>query len=180
MQGVPIQAMLRVAPSRPRLLPSSVVMTEPSNVVQLSSGPHWRVLIAHQRSDVRHALRTLIETENVAIVEVSDGEAALAELECKRFDVLVLELDLPIKDGVTVMQLHRVLLAHERIPVEAPAIIFTLPPEVRGNAALTDHLRTLGAAALIDDAPRGEVAGVVEALLQARVVERSAGKPAAA
>jgi CheY-like chemotaxis protein len=152
----------------------------PANVVELPAGPRWRVLIAHQRSDVRHALRTLIEAENVAIAEAADGEAALAELERARFDLLVLELDLPVKDGVAVMQMHRVLLAHERIRVEPPEVIFTLAPEVRGNAALTDHLLTLGVAGFADDEPRREVASLVEATLRARAAQRLASKPAAA
>lgn len=139
-----------------------------SNVVQLSTGPHWRVLVAHRRADVRHVLRTLIEADHVAIVEAADGDAAFEELERARYDLLVLELDLPGKDGVTLMQLHRVLLMHERLPVPAPAIVFTLPPEVRGNVTLTDHLRSLGADACIDDEPRSDAAAVFESLLQAR------------
>lgn len=151
-----------------------------SNVIQLPSGPRWRVLIAHQRTEVRHALRTLIEAENVAVVEVADGEAALAALESIQFDLLVLELDLPLKDGISVMQLHRVLLAHERFSFKPPAVIFTLAPEVRSNATLTDHLQTLGAAGIIDDAPRGEVANLVQEILQARAAQPGAGKPAVA
>lgn len=139
-----------------------------SNVVQLPAGPHWRVLVAHRRADVRHVLRTLIEADHVAIVEAADGDAAFEELERARFDVLVLELDLPGKDGVTLMQLHRVLLMHERVPAPPPAIVFTLPPEVRGNVTLTDHLRSLGADACIDDEPRGDAAAIIDALLQAR------------
>lgn len=152
----------------------------PSNVIQLPTGPRWRVLIGHRRSEVRHVLRTLIETDSIAVVEAADGERALAELEYVRFDLLVLELDLPSKDGVTVMQLHRLLLAHESIRVEPPAVILTLAAEVRGNATLIDHLRTLGIAEVIDDAPRREVAGLVEQILQARAARRAADKPAAA
>ena len=151
-----------------------------SNVIPLPTGPRWRVLIAHRRGDVRHVLRTMIETESVAVTEVSDGEAALVELEYTRFDLLVLELDLPAKDGVTVMQLHRVLLAHETIRVEPPAVIVTLAPEVRGNATLIDHLRSLGVVGFIDDAPRRETAKLVEDILQARTAQAAAGKPAAA
>jgi CheY-like chemotaxis protein len=150
-----------------------------SNVVQLPSGPQWRVLIAHQRAEVRHALRTLIESANVAVVEAADGDAALARLEYTRFDLLVLELDLPRRDGVTLMQLHRVLLAHERVAVDPPAVMLTLPPEVRNNLTLITHLESLGVAALIDDAPRPEVATLVESILAARAMHRS-GKPAAA
>lgn len=138
------------------------------------------MLIAHQRSDVRHALRNLIESENVAVVEAGDGEAALAKLDFTRFDLLVLELDLPLKDGLTVMQLHRMLLAHEHALIEPPPVILTLSPEVRGNATLTDHLRALGVREFIDDAPRAEVASLVEALLRARAAELDTGKPAVA
>lgn len=138
------------------------------------------MLIAHQRSDVRHALRNLIESENVAVVEAGDGEAALAKLDFTRFDLLVLELDLPLKDGLTVMQLHRMLLAHEHALIEPPPVILTLSPEVRGNATLTDHLRALGVREFIDDAPRAEVASLVEALLRVRAAELDTGKPAVA
>ena len=127
-----------------------------SNVISISAGPRWRVLLAHQRGDVRHVVRTLIETEHTAIVEVADGEAAMAALERTRFDLLVLELDLPLKDGICVMQLHRLLLAHERIHDEPPAVVFTLASEVRGNAALTDYLQSLGVTGCIDDSPRPE------------------------
>jgi CheY-like chemotaxis protein len=151
-----------------------------SNVFALPTGPRWCVLIAHGRSDVRHALRTLIEAENISVTEVADGDAAIAKLETARFDLLVLELDLPVKDGVTVMQLHRVLLAHEHYDVEPPAVIFSLAPEVRGISTLTDHLSTLGVAGYIDDAPRSDVAKLVEETLRARAARRKAGKPAAA
>jgi CheY-like chemotaxis protein len=149
-------------------------------VIELRKGNRQRVLVAHQRSDVRHALRTLIERENVGVSEAANGDAALAELEFGRFDLLVLELDLPLKDGVTVMQLHRMLLAHDPLRALPPPVVLTLPPEVRGNATLTDHLRTLGVSAFIDDAPRPEVAAIVEDLLRARAMTLAAGKPAVA
>ena len=150
------------------------------NVVHIPTGPRWRFLIAHQSDAVRHVIRTLVETEQTSIVEVADGEAALVELERGRFDVLVLQLDLPLKDGISVMQLHRLLLAHERSPVDPPAIVLTLAAEVRGNVTLTDHLQSLGVDGFIDDAPMPQTAALVETLLQAREARRTIGKPAAA
>ena len=151
-----------------------------SNVIELARAARSRVLVAHQRADVRHALRTLIEDRNVTAVEAADGEAALDLLESSRFDLLVLELDLPINDGVTVMQLHRLLIAHERVRVDPPAVLFTLAPEVRSSAALTNHLLSLGVAGFIDDAPRREVANLVAAVLQARGAQNGVDKPAVA
>ena len=161
----------------PRVFPEEIVI---ANVVQLPSGPHRRVLIAHQRADVRHALRTLVESARVSVVEAVDGDDALAKLEYLSFDLLVLELDLPRRDGVTLMQLHRVLLAHERVPTAAPAIVFTLAREVRNNPSLLSHLESLGAAGFIDDAPRPDAAALIDAILQARAAQRASGKPAAA
>ena len=60
------------------------------NVVYIPVAPHWRLMIAHQHAQVRHVIRTLVETEHTSIVEVADGEAALVALERLRFDVLVL------------------------------------------------------------------------------------------
>lgn len=155
-------------------------MSMASNVIPLGVSRRSRVLIAHQRASVRHVLRTLTEADNVIVAEAADGEEALAQLECARFDLLVLELDLPLKDGVAVMQAHRVLLAYERSPARPPSVLFTLPPEVRGNLTLTDHLRTLGAVGFIDDSPRPEDACLIEATLRARAAEGDVGKPAVA
>jgi CheY-like chemotaxis protein len=151
-----------------------------ANVIELRKEARRRVLVAHQRSDVRHALRTLIEQDTIAVVEAADGDAALAELEFGRFDLLVLELDLPVKDGVAVMQLHRMLQALEHVRAEPPAVVVTLPPEVRDNAALTDHLRTLGVIAFIDDSPRPGVAALIDDILRARAADRDSDKPAVA
>lgn len=130
---------------------------------------------------VRHALRTLIEGEDVAVIEVADGEAALTELDRGRYDLLVMQLDLPEQDGANVVLMHRLLLAYQQISPEPPDIILTLPPEVRGNKALTDHLRSLGVTEFIDDEPRSEVAGLVEMILRARMMRRhESDKPAAA
>lgn len=152
-----------------------------SNIVRLPDGPVCRVLIAHERAMVRHALRTLIEAEDVVVVEVADGEAALTELDGGRFDLLVLQLDLPEQDGANVVLLHRLLLAHHQIPVEPPDVILTLPPEIRNNTAVADRLRALGITELIDDEPRSEVGALVEMILHARLMRRNAsGKPEAA
>jgi len=99
---------------------------------------------------IRHALRTMIEAEDVAVVEAADGEAALAELAFRRVDLLVLELNLPKEDGVSVVQMHRLLLANQMGRIASPDILFAVTPDVRKNVSLTDELHELGIAGLID------------------------------
>ena len=153
----------------------------PSNIVQIPAGPRWRVLIAHERDLVRHALRTLIEAEDIAVIEAADGEAALAELDRCRFDLLILQLDLPEQDAANVVLMHRLLLRNQQGAAEPPDVALTLPPEIRHNRAVIERLRSLGVTEFIDDEPRSEVAGLVEMILRARAMRRQApGKPAAA
>jgi len=148
------------------------------NVFELPRAPHWRVLVAHKDNGVRHTLRSLIESSNIAVIEAGEGEAALGILELSRFHLLVLQLDLPVRDGVTVMQVHRLLLAHQRPRVDPPAVIFSLAPEVRSNATLTDYLLGLGAYGFIDDVPQPEVVGLVHSALQTRSLQLSGDNPA--
>jgi CheY-like chemotaxis protein len=123
----------------------------------------------------------MIEAEDVAVVEVADGDAALNELHPSRFDLLILQLDLPEQSGVDVVLMHRWLLAYQQSAAEPPDIILTLPSAVRANSAATGRLRSLGVTELIDDEPRSEVAGLVEMILRARMTRgHSSGKPAAA
>jgi len=153
----------------------------PSNVVQLAAGPRCRVLIAHQSKTTRRVLRSVIKSEGMALVEVADGESALAELAIARFDLLILELDLPEYDGLTVMKLHRILMANQPGRAEPPAVVFTLAREVRGNPVLTEHLQSLGVSGFIDDTPGDEVSGMVNDILRARECRATEGKkPAAA
>ena len=139
------------------------------------------MLIAHERSLVRHALRTLIETEDIVVVEAADGEAALAELDRSRFDLLVIQLDLPIHDGTDVVLMHRWLLSYQQQPSEPPDVILTVPREIRDNDVATGRLRSLGITEIIDDEPRGEVGALVEMILRERLMrQHDTGKPAAA
>lgn len=65
-----------------------VIAVVTSNVIPLPIGLRWRVLIAHRRNEVCHVRRALIEAKNIAIVEVANAEAAPAQLEGMRFDLL--------------------------------------------------------------------------------------------
>jgi DNA-binding NarL/FixJ family response regulator len=65
-----------------------------------------RVLLADDHTLVRAGVRKILEThpDFEVVGEVSDGDAALAELEASPADVLVLDLSMPGKDGFAVLR----------------------------------------------------------------------------
>ena len=102
---------------------------------------------------MRHKWRTILTTASVAV-------AMFLFASLRSF-------------GTTLDALSSFGAANRMIVRHKTAIVFTLPPEVRGNATLTDHLRALGAGACIDDEPRSDAAAIIESLLQARAAAAS-------
>ena len=68
-----------------------------------------RLIIADDHPIVRQGLRQLIEREAdlKVIAEADNGEVALAEIEARKPDVAILDLDMPRMDGLEVLRLLR-------------------------------------------------------------------------
>lgn len=62
-----------------------------------------RVLIAEDESLVRQGIAALIEPEIDEIVEASDGEQALHFLKTQKFDLALIDIGLPLRTGLDVM-----------------------------------------------------------------------------
>jgi len=78
-----------------------------------------RIVIADDHMIFRHGLRQVLEkTAGFEVVgEAADGEAALARIEDLRPDVALLDIDMPVRDGYSVVR----VLRDRRLPV---AIVF--------------------------------------------------------
>ena len=63
-----------------------------------------RVLVAEDDTDLRESLKSILETEHYEVVEAVDGEQAVAMLQRLAVDVLLLDLHMPGRDGVTVLR----------------------------------------------------------------------------
>ena len=72
------------------------------------------VLVAEDRRDHAAALRTLLEADGHAVRVAPDGEVALAEVLAAVPDVLLLDLDLPKLDGLSVAAAVRQVDASKR------------------------------------------------------------------
>ncbi|HTJ80892.1 MAG TPA: response regulator [Polyangiaceae bacterium] len=80
-----------------------------------------RLLIVEDEDVVRRGLVRRLTAEGWDVVGAPDGSAALAELERLRFDLVVLDLQLPGLDGVSVLERIRAKWA----PLELPVLMLT-------------------------------------------------------
>ena len=62
-----------------------------------------RILVIDDEEGVREGLRTLLQTEGVAVETAATAEDALRRLEQKPFDVMFLDLNLPGADGLSIL-----------------------------------------------------------------------------
>ncbi len=82
------------------------------------SGEHT-ILVIDDEAGIRETLETLLELEGYAVEMAIDGEAGLARIEQRAYDLVLLDLALPGKNGIEILELIR-----ERAP-ELPVIMLT-------------------------------------------------------
>ena len=63
-----------------------------------------RILIAEDEKPLSHALELKLQKEGFVTVVVSNGQEALDAVKKEQFDVLLLDLMMPIVDGFQVLQ----------------------------------------------------------------------------
>src|SRR5580658_1764257 len=91
-----------------------------------------RVLLVEDDRMIAEAVRTALGQEGHVADWVADGVAALGALSHSRFDIVLLDLGLPRKDGLTVLKQLR-----ERGDA-TPVIIITARDDVRSRVAGLD------------------------------------------
>lgn len=77
-----------------------------------------KVLIAEDDAIIRLDLKEMLEEEGFEVIEVGDGAAAIEIARLERPDLIVLDVKMPIMDGLTAAK----TLSQERI---APIVILT-------------------------------------------------------
>lgn len=63
-----------------------------------------RVLIAEDEKPLAHALQLKLEREGFEVVVTNNGQACLDALQASQFDVLLLDLMMPVLDGFQVLE----------------------------------------------------------------------------
>jgi CheY-like chemotaxis protein len=81
-----------------------------------------RVLIAEDSSVIQNLARKILEFQNYEITSVKNGEQVLQILEKEDFDVLLLDINMPVMDGMECVQLVRALKDKKKANVPVVAI----------------------------------------------------------
>ena len=78
-----------------------------------------RILIVEDKASSRELLRTVLEQQGYEVVEANDGEQALAMVRGQSLDLVLMDLQLPQRNGYDVLQEIRSNPKLEAIPVVA-------------------------------------------------------------
>ncbi len=62
------------------------------------------ILVVDDEASIRRTLREILEYEDYAVDEAEDGEEALQKLRANRYDVVLLDVKMPKRDGMEVLQ----------------------------------------------------------------------------
>ena len=76
-------------------------------VAPAPAAPRSRVLIVEDEPKVAAAVREGLEGEGYEVVVEGSGEAAFFRLTTDRFDVVLLDLQLPGRDGIEILSAAR-------------------------------------------------------------------------
>ena len=76
-----------------------------------------KVLIVDDESDVREFIQLVLEADGVGFVEAADGEEAVEKAVAERPDLVVLDVQMPKKDGFEVFSELRRNAATSSIPI---------------------------------------------------------------
>lgn len=94
-----------------------------------------RILVAEDRPESLELLRTVLESAGYNVIEAGDGEEALQKAFGDPIDMVVLDLQMPKMDGLTVLT----ILRQNRLFRDTPIIALT------ANAMRGDRERALAA-----------------------------------
>ncbi len=81
-----------------------------------------RVLIAEDSSVIQNLVKKILEFQNFEITAVKNGEQVLQMLQKDHFDIILLDINMPVMDGMESVKAIRALADKEKAGVPVVAI----------------------------------------------------------
>ena len=72
------------------------------------------ILVVDDEPQIRRVMRATLTAQGYAIVEARDGQEALAKMRGERFDLVILDMNMPVMDG---LETCRAIRAGSNVPV---------------------------------------------------------------
>jgi len=91
-------------PSRTQKRQPNAPAARPYRNGRTETPPHARVLVVEDHADTRELLFTILKTEGYEVALAEDGEAALERYRERPADIVLMDLFMPRKDGVTAIR----------------------------------------------------------------------------
>lgn len=85
------------------------------------------VLVADDEREVRELVRTILEWENLSVVEAKDGEDVLAQAQATQPDLILLDVRMPKMTGLDVLEYLQADPALASIPVIMLSVLTNYP-----------------------------------------------------
>lgn len=98
------------------------------------------ILVVDDESSIRTVLRITLESSGYTVTDAANGQHALRLIKTVRFDLIVLDYNMPIIDGASVMA------ELAQLDQRPPVIVLT----AYGSIALTTRMMRLGAADFLE------------------------------
>ena len=86
--------------------------SQPESLMPQSAG---RILIVDDEAEIRESLETLLQLEGYTVVVAENGREGLEQIRERAFDVVLLDLALPDKNGMDVLAEIRLLRAQQAV-----------------------------------------------------------------
>ncbi len=98
-----------------------------------------KVLVVDDSTSVRKMIEFALKTRGYIVVSAANGQVALESLERDQFDLIILDINMPYLDGLSLLKIVRERSAW----VDIPVLMLT----TEGQAADRDRALALGATA---------------------------------
>jgi CheY-like chemotaxis protein len=100
-------------------LKTSVLYLQLKESLNITMSSSKNVLIAEDSSVIQNLARKILEFQNFNITVVKNGEQVIQLLENEPFDIILLDINMPVMDGIECVKAIRSNVSTSKLPVVA-------------------------------------------------------------